>query len=145
MPKLLPESPEGSELPVSETGAGVATLVVAALSAGADSGAALAVSALAGLVVPPLPCAGAEPLSCPFVLVGALSDRPSVSVPSVPGTLLTLSVPDDSLCAVPSFGAVSCPPAREEPLSEGAEAISPLSCVDAGAVAGIGAVGTDAS
>ena len=103
MPELLPESPEGSELPVSETGAGVATLV-----------------AVAGLVVPPPPCAGAEPLSCPFVLVGALSDRPSVSV----GTLLTLSVPDDSLCVVPSFGAVACPPADEESLSEGAEAVS---------------------
>ena len=129
MPELLPESPEGSELPVSETGAGVATLVVVALSAGADSGAALAVSAVAGLVVPPPPCAGAEPLSCPFVLVGALSDRPSVSV----GTLLTLSVPDDSLCVVPSFGAVACPPADEESLSEGAEA-APLS---------VGVVGTE--
>ena len=125
MPEPLPESPEGSELPVSETGAGVATLVVVALSAGANSGAALVVSAVAGLVVPPLlPCTGAEPLSCPFVLVGALSDRPSVSVPSAPGTLLTLSVPDDSLCAVPSFGAVARPPADEEPLSEGAEAVS---------------------
>ena len=124
MPKLLPESPEGSELPVSETGAGVATLVVVALSAGADSGTALAVSAVAGLVVPPPPCAGAEPLSCPFVLVGALSDRPSVSVPPAPGTLLTLLVPDDSLCVVPSFGVVACPPADEESLSEGAEAVS---------------------
>lgn len=64
MSELLPESPEGSELPVSEAGAGVATLVVVALSAGADSGTALVVSAVAGLVVPPLPCAGAEPLSC---------------------------------------------------------------------------------
>lgn len=124
MPELLPEPPEGSELPASETGAGVATLVVVALSAGADSGTALVVSAVAGLVVPPLPCAGAEPLSCPFVLVGALSDRSSVSVPSAPGTLLTLPVPDDSLCAVPSFGAVACPPADGALLSEGAEVVS---------------------
>ena len=116
MSELLPELPEGSELPVSEAGAGVATLVVVALSAGADSGTALVVSAVAGLVVPPLPC--------PFVLVGALSDRPSVSVPSALGALLTLPVPDDSLCVVHSFGAVACPPAGEEPLSEGAEAVS---------------------
>ena len=124
MSELLPESPEGSELPVSEAGAGVATLVVVALSAGADSGAALVVSTVAGLVVPPLPCAGAELLSCPLVLVGALSDRPSVSAPSAPGTLLTPPVPDDSLCAVPSFGAVASPPADGALLSEGAEAVS---------------------
>ena len=53
--ELLPELPEGSELPVSEAGASVATLVAVVLSAGADSGVALAVSAVAGLVVPPLP------------------------------------------------------------------------------------------
>lgn len=80
MSELLPESPEGSELPVSEAGAGVATLVVVALSAGADSGTALVVSAVAGVVA-----------------------------------------------------------------VEGAGAVSPLSCVDAGAVAGIVAVGADAS
>ena len=95
------------------------------------------------------------------MLVGALSDRPSVSAPSALGTLLTLPVPDDSLCAVPSFGAGVYPPADGALLSEGAEvvsgvaevaglevvkgAVSPLSCVDAGEVAEIGATGADVS
>lgn len=75
--------------------------------------------------------------------------------------MLTLPVPDDSLCTVPSFGAGVYPLADGALLSEGAEvvsgvagvaglevvegAISPLSCVDTGAVAEIGVTGADVS